>query len=184
MDLAELTLSRRTVHNYKKAKVDDTVVERALELSLWAPNHKLTFPWQYFWIGDAARKKLADLSVELKNAKEPLNDVKKKAVIEKVTNPSHVILLGTRRSPDAVRAHEDFASLACAVQIASLYLWEKHIGSKWTTGGFSSHARAYEILGISPDDVLLEGALLVGIPLIVPAATKRPPLERFMRRVE
>ena len=184
MDLAELTLSRRTVHNFKKAKVDNAVVEKALELSLWALNHKLTFPWQYFWIGDVARKKLAELSVEIKNAKEPLNDVKKKAVTEKITNPSHIILLGLRRSPDVLRAHEDYASLACAVQIASLYLWEQHIGSKWTTGGFSSHARTYEIMGISPDEVQLEGALLVGIPLIVPAATKRPPLERFMQRVE
>lgn len=183
MDLAQLTVSRRTVHNYKTDKVADSLVHKALELSLWAPNHKLTFPWVYFQIGEGVRRQLADLSVELKAAKKQLSEVEKKAVRDIVTNPSHLIILGLRRDADPQRMHENFATLACSVQIASLYLWEQGVGTKWTTAGFSMHKRTYEILGASPDEVQLEGALMVGIPQLVPSATPRPPLEKFLRYI-
>jgi nitroreductase len=183
MDLAQITASRRTVHNYKTDKVDDSLVLRALELSLWAPNHKLTFPWSYVWVGPAARSRLADLSAELKAAKKPLSDVEKTAVRATVTNPSHLIALGIRRS-DEHRQHEDFATLAASVQIACLYLWEKGVGTKWTTGGWTRHSNTYKILGVNPEDISLEGGLMIGVPVIVPAATSRPSLDKFLHRTE
>jgi nitroreductase len=184
MDLAQLTVSRRTVHSYKTDKVADDLVRKALELSLWAPNHKLSFPWVYIWIGGSARAQLAALAAELKAAKKGLSDVEKKAVAATVTNPSHLIALGLRRSEDAHRAHEDFATLACSVQIAASFLWEHGVGTKWSSGGWTTHPRTYEILGVSPAEVALEGALMIGVPLIVPKATERPSLDRFLRRVE
>ncbi|MGZ3723920.1 MAG: nitroreductase family protein [Bdellovibrionales bacterium] len=184
MDLAQLTVSRRTVHNYKPDKIADDLVTKALELSLWAPNHKLTYPWVYIWVGAAARLQLADLAAELKALKKPLSETEKKAVSATVTNPSHLIALGLKRSADAHRQHEDYATLACSVQIAAQYLWDQGIGSKWTTAGWSTHARSYDILGVSPEEVSLEGAFMIGVPLIVPAATPRPSLDKFLRRVE
>ena len=184
MDLAQNTMTRRTVHNYKPAKIADDHVIKALELSLWAPNHKLTYPWVYIWVGEQARLKLADLSAELKAAKKALSETELRAVRATVTNPSHLIAIGLRRNPDTHRAHEDFATLACGVQIACQYLWEQGIGSKWTTGGWLTHPDSYAILGVSPEEVQLEGGLMIGVPSIIPAATKRPPLERFLRRTE
>jgi nitroreductase len=184
MDLAENTRSRRTVHNYKTDKIADSLVVKALELSLWAPNHKLTYPWVYIWVGAQARARLADLSAELKAAKKGLSEVEKKAVRATVLNPSHLIALGLKRGADAHRLHEDFATLACSVQIASQYLWEQGVCTKWTTGGFLTHARSYEILGVSPEEVQLEGGLMIGLPSVTPVATSRPPLDRFLRRVE
>jgi nitroreductase len=184
MDLAQLIVSRRTVHNYKTDKIADDLVIKALELSLWAPNHKLTYPWIYTWAGAGARARLADLSAELKATKKPLSETEKRAARANVTNPSHLIMLGLGRSEDAGRQHENYATLACSVQIAMQFLWNQGIGTKWSTGGWSTHARTYEILGLSPDEVSLEGALMIGVPLIVPAATKRPPLEKFLRKVE
>ena len=183
MDFAELTASRRTVHSYKTDKVADSLVEKALQLSLWAPNHKQTFPWAYFWVGAEVRTKLAELALALKEAKEPQSEMKKKAIRESVVNPSHLILLATRRG-DPTRAHEDFATLACSVQIASLFLWEAGVGTKWTTSGWTNQAKVYEILGISPDEFVLEGGLMVGAPLAKPPLPKRPPLEKFLRRTE
>lgn len=184
MDLAQLIVSRRTVHNYKADKIADELVIRALELSLWAPNHKLTYPWVYTWAGTRARTQLADLSAELKAAKKPLSEIERRAVRANLTNPSHLIMLGLRRSADTGRQHENYATLACSVQIAMQFLWDHGVGTKWSSGGWSTHARTYEILGLSPDEVSLEGALLIGVPLIVPAATKRPPLEKFLRKVD
>lgn len=182
MEFAELTRSRRTVHSFKVEKISDQLVEDALALSLWAPNHKLSFPWVFYWTGAETRSRLAELAVELKTAKEPLSDVKRKAVRDSVLAPSHYILLGLRRS-DPKREHEDYATLACSVQIASSYLWDRGVGSKWSTGGPTVHAKTYGILGVSPEEVRLEGALLIGVPLIVPAPTKRPELARVLTKL-
>lgn len=183
MEFADLARSRRTVHNYTSQTVPREVVEEALRLSLWAPNHKLSFPWVYTWVGPRARAALADLSVELKSAKGPLSEVKERAVRDKVMHPAHLISLGVRRG-DIVRQHEDYATLACSVQIASLYLWEQRVGSKWSTGGAWMHEKTYAILGLDPAEVQLEGGLLIGAPQVLPVAPERPGLEKFLRMVE
>lgn len=182
MDLSEVIRSRRTVHNYKPEPVSDALVQEALRLSLWAPNHKLTFPWAYFITGAATRKKLADLAVEIKGAKEQLGDVKKSAIRDKHLHPSHLILIGIKRS-DAKREHEDYATLACSVQIASMFLWDKGIGSKWSSGGYFVGPRTYEIAGISPDEFRLEGALIIGVPQITPPAPERPAIDGFIHQL-
>lgn len=183
MDLAQIIRSRRTVHSYKPEKISDEMVKAAFELALWAPNHKLTYPCRFYSVEGKTREAIADLSVDLKAAKKNLSDAEKKATRENLLNPSHLVILGLRRDPDARRMHEDYATLACGVQIASLYLCDLGIGTKWSTGGATTHERTYEILGLSREDVQLEGALMIGVPLAVPAIPKRPPIENcFMKK--
>jgi hypothetical protein len=183
MDFSKLVLDRRTVHNYRAENIPEDVIREALALSLWAMNHRLTFPWVYVVAGAGARGRLADLAVELKSAKEPLNEIKSKATRETVLNPAYLVFLGHKRS-EPKQEHEDYATLAASVQILSLALWQKGIGSKWSTGGFTVHARTYEILGLNPAEVKLEGALMIGVPAVVPAAPERPVLEHFLRYTE
>lgn len=181
MDFSQLARSRRTVHNYTSAGVERAVVEEALRLSLWAPNHKLTFPWVYVMAGPKARRELADLQVDLKRGKDPdISPTKAEAVRQTILNPAYLIALGVRKG-EAKRQHEDYATLACSVQIASLYLWEKGIASKWTSSGFMTHERTYKILGLKPEEVQLEGGLFIGHAQLVPEATERPPLEKFLK---
>lgn len=180
MDFTELVRSRRTVHSYRPATVPEEWVKEALALSLWAPNHRLTFPWIYIQVGPQARTKLADLAVELKSKKSPLSEVQQKAVRDNVLNPSHLIMLGIRRHESAQQMHEDFATLACSVQIASLYLWQKNVATKWSTGGVYIHDKTYEILGIKRSEIQLQGCLIVGEALMVPAAPTRPDLNEFL----
>lgn len=183
MLLEEVIRNRRTIHSFTDEKIPDEVVHQALELSLWAPNHKLTFPWRYIQVGLQSRAQLAELAISLKIAKskEPVSDVAKQALREALTKPSHFIALSMVRSSDEERLWEDFGAVACGVQIISLTLWQNGIGSKWTTSGYSRHARTYEILGIDPSAEKLVGGLLIGKPLRVPPATPRPPLNQFLK---
>lgn len=177
MDFTELTQTRRTINRYKSEPVPTDLIEEALRLSLWAPNHRLTFPWRYLWAGPEARKKIAELAVELKTAKatEPTSDVAKKAVRDAFLNPAHLIFLGIKKS-DPKLQHEDYATLSCSVQIASTLLWQNGIGTKWSTSASTMHSKTYEILGVSPESVQLEGALMIGIADGIPRAPARPPL--------
>ncbi len=184
MNFEKLILSRRTVHNFTKDSVPEKIIEQALSLSLWSMNHKLTFPWVYISVGPEARDKLADLSVELRSAKEPVSDVKIKAIRDNILNPAHLIAIGIKLTGEAKREHEDYAALSAAVQIASLVLWENGIASKWSTGGYSTNSRTYEILEVDPQAIRLEGALMVGVAREVPPAPKRPSLESVWRKTK
>lgn len=183
MNLEELIKSRRTIQIFSNEKVADDVVYEALQLSLWAPNHRTTFPWIYLDVRGSARQQLAELSVELKSKKGEVPDAVRASIIEKLMAPSHLILLGVKRAEKAITDKENYATLACSVQIASLRLWEKGVGSKWTTSGFTTHQRTYEILGVSPDALMLEGALMIGMWKQIPAAVPRPSLEQVLRKV-
>lgn len=181
MNLKELIRSRRTIQTFSNEKVDDVIVKEALELSLWALNHKLTFPWFYKIVGAAEREKIADLAVELKNKKGSMSDAMKASMRQNMMNPSHYVAVGIKKSGDEFTDKENYATLACSMQIASLALWEKSIGSKWSSSGFTTHPKIYEILGISADEVQLEGGLMIGKATIVPPAAKRPDLSEVLR---
>lgn len=182
MNLRDLIKTRRTVGAYSTRKVDDALVEEALALSLWAPNHRLTYPWAYTWLGPAARTKLGELGAAMKGG---LDSVKGKMVLAGVTGCSHLISLGVRRNEREVITHEDYATLSCSVQILSMFLWDHGVSTKWSTAGWAMGDEAYGIIGVDPKEVRLEGALMIGYDANgQPPAPERPPLSRFLRRTE
>ena len=184
MDLNKLIRDRRTIQIFTNEIVSDNDVKEALELSLWAPNHRLTFPWFYMIVDQARREKLANLSIELKSKKTPdgrLTDAVKASMRTAFLNPSHYVALGLKKNSDPAIDKENFATLACSVQLASLVLWEKGIGSKWTTSGFSMSPKTYEILGISMEEIRLEGGLMIGKFAKVPPVVPRPSIDKIIR---
>jgi len=180
LNLTQLIRDRRTIQTFTNELVDDAVVREALELSLWALNHRLTFPWFYMIVDRTKREQLAALAIELKSKKGNVSDPVKASMRANFMNPSHYIAIGLKKDADPNVDKENFATLSCSVQIASLVLWEKRIGSKWSTSGFSMHQRTYEILGVSPQEVRLEGGLLIGKYDKAPPALPRPALKEIL----
>lgn len=184
MTLENLIKERRTVHDYIKSEVDWNIVSRALELSLWSLNHKLTYPWVYYRVGPLAKRKIAEILVESKEAKKgPLTEVMRASIRGKVLNPSEIIFLGQRKAKDAHQQKEDYATIACSVQLASLYLWEQGLGSKWSTGDFTQSEKTFAALDLSTKDVEIVGCLFVGVPAGQPKTPLRPPLSEVLIQV-
>ncbi len=182
MNFQELTQSRRTIQHFTHEPVDASLVETALKLSLWAPNHRLTWPWIYYWLGPESRLQLATLAVDLKSAKAPVSEIKRQAIEGSVLNPAHMIMIGVKRSSIG-QMHEDYATLACSMQIVCTSLWESRVGTKWSTGAFTMHPKTYDILQVDPEQVKLEGALLVGVPQSIPEAQSRPDLSEHLQHL-
>lgn len=182
-DLEQLIKTRRTVHQFTPERVPDETVEKALELSMWAPNHRLTYPWRYTIVSDEKRKALIDLAVHLKREKDPsFSQIKEVGLRKRLGDPSHWVSLGLKKNSDPSVFQEDIATLGCSVQIASLYLWEKGIASKWSTGKFSTHPDAYKVLDVDPEEIFLMGVLFVGVADITPKPSPRPPLSEILKR--
>ena len=180
MEFPELVRSRRTVNNYAPTPVDPHLVREALALSLWAPNHKKTYPVRYVEIGPVARAGLIDLALELKSAKEPVSEIKRAALRDALLKPAVLIGLGLKRADDPTVAREDYATLGAAVQTASLELWRAGVATKWSTAKWTMSARSYALMGFNPEIVALEGVLMIGHAQFVPSAPTRPPIGDIM----
>ena len=181
--LAQLMRSRRTVHSYRKAEPDRSLIERALELALWSPNHRSTAPWRFVWVGSQTREKLAHLAVELKEKEGNLSEAKKKAVYQKILEPAALVVLGCLRDPDPLVERENYASVACGVQNASLYLWSQGLGTKWGTGALTRHPQVYKWMNLDPQKVEMVGFFWIGPFDSSPKPPPRPPLSQLLSEV-
>ena len=181
MKIDELIRARRTIHQYKPEKVADDLVMGALEVALWAPNHKLTFPWRFIVVGDQSRGKIANLAVELKSNKKQLSQIEIEALRSTYMKPSHLIVLAMVKNPDPETFKEDYAAVAIGVQNMSLFLWAQGVGSKWSTGAVISQKKTYEHLGCHAPDEVIVGFFWIGVPDGSPRVPKRPLLNEVLR---
>lgn len=177
-------LNRRTIHEYNVAEVDIELVKQAIEVAIHAPNHRKTWPWYFVIGGDSVKTQIAKLSIELKEKKEKLSDIKKQALTTKFQRASYLVALGQRRSENPVQSKEDYATIACGVQNMSLFLWEKGIGTKWSSGGVTSHEKTYEIFNIEKEEYELVGFLWVGQPNRIPTNIERPDVKSFYKVID
>lgn len=170
--IAALLRGRRSVDLYEPDPVPKTVVLEAIEVARWAPNHKLTQPWRFYLIGPETRRGVTDLAVELDIAKkgERAGPIRR----ARLDGVPGFLAVTTRRSDDALLDREDYAAACCAVHNLMLYLWQRGVGSKWTTGGITRDSRFYALLGIDASKESVVGFLWYGKPKVVPAQDRKP----------
>ena len=183
MELSEVIRSRRTVHEFSTQPLSEEIIKEAIALALMAPNHRMTFPWLFYWLSPSTQASLAHLAVKLKAATRGLSQSQSEALKKKYIDPPVTLILGMKKMGDLEQQRENYAAVACGVQNLSLYLWSKGIGSKWSTGAPSTHAHTYELLGVNGEQVELLGLLWIGIAARVPQAVPRPPLTEVLFRV-
>ena len=64
-ELRDLVRARRTDMMVDKDRaLDDGVLEKLCELAMWAPNHKLTFPWMFAAVTNDARERLSNCTAD------------------------------------------------------------------------------------------------------------------------
>jgi nitroreductase len=184
--LMKFIRERRTIHNFKSDKVPPKVLQEAIRAGILAPNHKKTWPWKFFIIGEETRALLLDLQINNKKEKTLLETGKEvsDAIIQgmraKFNEAGALIVLAISKSEDQVQFLEDYAAMACAVQNMSLYLHAEGYGSKWGTSGLIRMQETYRILGISNEEFELNGLFWVGIPKVIPEMLERPPVDNFI----
>ncbi len=160
-----LASKTRTCHKFEPGQVlDPQIIEDCLNLSLLAPNHRLTFPWKVLNVGIEKRGELANLAGELAKEKgqsqEGVEKAKKKAL-----DPSGLLVFCLPRKPDnPFEEREDYATLSCSIQLLALALRCHNLAYKWSTGGLSRHSMTYKILSLNEDTEEIIGFIWIGIP--------------------
>jgi nitroreductase len=164
MNLHQLIIDRRTIHDYREAPLPVGAVDRAIEAAIAAPNHRMTEPWHFVQAGPDTRARLLDIAVAIKSAEGtlPLGEAVLEKLTAKLLRPSVLLGICQCQQPDPGIAREDYAAVACAVQNAMLSLWSEGIGSKWSTGAVTTDPRTYEALKVNASQHQIVGFLWIG----------------------
>lgn len=179
-DLAALLRGRRSIDLFEPKPVSTAPLLDAIEVARWAPNHRLTEPWRFYLIGSATRAEIIDLAAELDSAAK--GERAGEARRARLAAIPGFFVLTSRRSDDPLLEREDYAACCCAVQNSMLYLWQRGIGVKWTTGGVTRHPRFYEIIGIDATKEVVVGFFWYGVPKVVPTQRRKPVAEIVTER--
>jgi len=179
--IAELIRARRTINLFESEPVGTSALIDAIELARWAPNHRLTEPWRFYLIGPETAASVArcwaGFEAELKGEAAGAARLKRLIAI-----PGHFVVTSARHE-DAVIDLENYAAVCCAVQNLTLYLWQRGIGVKWTSGAITREPRLYQELGIDQQSERIVGYFWYGRPKLV-AEQKRRSVDEITIRMD
>jgi nitroreductase len=168
---ADAIRGRRTINFFEPQPVDRGILLEAVEIARWAPNHGLTEPWRFYLIGPQTAEDLARLAADLDTAAK--GEKAGAARLKRMHDIPGFFVLTSKLSGNAVQEREDYAACCCAAQNLMLYLWQRGIGVKWTTGAITREQAFYDLLGIDAEAEMVVGFFWYGIPKIVTAQKRR-----------
>lgn len=172
LPVADIVRARRTIHRFHAALPPSMVIEDALALACWAPNHHRTEPWRFALLGPETAEQVALLNAELVRAKSGEEAAASK--LQRWREMPGWLVVTCQRSTDPQREREDYAATCCLLQNFALLLWEQGIGIKWTTGKVTRDPRFMTLVGADPALESCVGLVWFGYPAEVPAQARRP----------
>jgi len=180
-DIADALRGRRTIHKFLPDVPPGELIEEAIEIARWAPNHHHTEPWHFYLLGPESIARVIDLNARLVAEKkgEEAGEAKRK----RWSAVPGWLVVTCDRSEDSLRQDEDYAACCCAVHNLSLALWTHGIGVKWTTGAVTRHPDLFELLGVNPDQERSIGIFWYGYPAGDVPSQKRKPVSEILKRV-
>jgi nitroreductase len=158
MNVREAVRSRRNTKKFKPDPIDQAQLISWLEAASYAPNHRMTEPWEIVFIGSDTRAKL--------NHKANFGDA-----------PILFAVL-SKPAPTAFERDENVIAVSCFVQNFLLAAHEASVGVTWSSLGALPRNR--EILHV-PEGYDVIGVFGVGYPAEDPAIKERTPMAGKMK---
>jgi len=173
MDVLTALRERRSLYKFTAEPVPYAAFERAVEAARWAPNHKLTEPWRFYWLGPETCRHTVDLVTEIITEKKGAEVAASKRA-DWLKRPAMFVASYTRTPNDPLRDEEDYAATACALQNLTLALWAEGLGGKWGSGAIIRDERFYRLLGIDAEKERIVALYSLGYPAEVPRSRRKP----------
>ncbi len=171
MDVLEAIHTRRTIKAYRPDPVPRELIEQVLEAAVWAPNHRLTEPWEFVVLQGAALERLAalrreqtaaGLRAEGRLSPEQIARTAEEGYQKALAAPVTVAVL-MREHPDPAIREEDYAATAAAIQNLMLAARGLGLGAFWSTNRVIGYAPARNLLGAG-EGVRVVGLVQLGYP--------------------
>jgi nitroreductase len=154
MNTLDAIKTRRNIKKFKPEEIDQNSILSWLEAAAMAPNHRMTEPWEIYFIGAETREKL--------NHKTNFG------------NAPIVLMILSKHGATSVETEENAMATACFIQNFNLAAWAEGVGTFWSSIGITPKNRG--ILQV-PDDYNIIGVLGVGYPDVIPEPKPRTPIK-------
>ena len=154
MNTLDAIKTRRNIKKFKPEEIDQNSLLSWLEAAAMAPNHRMTEPWDIYFIGAETREKL--------NHKTNFG------------NAPIVLMILSKHGATSVETEENAMATACFIQNFNLAAWAEGVGTFWSSIGITPKNRG--ILQV-PDDYNIIGVLGVGYPDVIPEPKPRTPIK-------
>jgi nitroreductase len=155
-------LGRRTVDEFDQTLVDDSVLRRAVQCAIAAPNRSLSEPWRFVKIGPETVQKFAQLNTKLRMETE--SGEQARVVVDWTKIPGWCVVTTKLNDSTGEMELEDVKSTACAVQNFMLSMWSEGIGSKWTSGPVQTTQEFADLCGVDTTKEQVAGCIWYGFP--------------------
>ena len=172
-DFAALVRARRTNLMVDRAHdVEPTVVQQLCELSTWAPNHKLTWPWVFAEVRGDGRSRLGEACAAVMAAQgEPTPRVDKTR--GKFVRTPVVLVVGSEVGDSDLRTTENRDAVAAAVQTLLLGATALGLASFWSSCPKGAEPAVAEFCGFAAGTAIV-AMVYLGWPTDLPKAFERP----------
>ncbi len=181
MKIDDFLRTRRTVHNFQPRPVPDHLVVEAIESARWAPNHKLTEPWEFVIIGKETAAAISERNAEM--LRETKGEASAAHKLARWNSMPGWMLLMCRRVDDPFRQQEDYGACCCAAQNFMLSLWSAGVATKWGTGPVTQDPEFFRLVGVDPAERFTVGLFWYGYPAATPPSA-RGPLQAVFKRLD
>ncbi len=168
--VAEVLRQRRTVGAFEPDLPPAAIVDAAIELATWAPNHKKTEPWRFLKLGPQTASAVVELNTRLIAEKKGPEAAEPKR--KQWSRVPGWLVVTCPLSTDAMLQEEDYAACCCAIQNLSLALWSAGVGTKWSTGDVTRHPEFFRLLGLDATQVRVVGLIWYGYPQAIPQQSR------------
>jgi nitroreductase len=160
VNILDIIKSRRNIKKFKSDAVQLDLLYSWLEAAKMAPNHRMTEPWEVYFVGPETRAKL--------NHKTNFG------------NAPILFAVLSKHGASVVEKEENALATACFIQNFNLAAWAEGVGTFWSSIGIT--AKNKEILGV-PENYDLIGVLGVGYPEVIPDPKPRISIQNKIKNL-
>jgi nitroreductase len=185
MQFNQVVMSRRSIFKFDDKAVALVDILPLLTMAVMAPNHGLTQPWHFLWIGDQTKSTLAKYYGHARALKKYSVDApdfaeqKSRAVARFMAIPA-VLMVACRIDDNPIMAEEDYAATCCAVQNLLLAATDQGLGAQWSTHPMIRDKALLDVLGLDAQKMRVVAMVYLGYPAIIPSEPPRKAASEFL----
>jgi nitroreductase len=185
VDVLTAIRARRSVKAFTGAPVARGVIEDLLVAATWAPTHRMTQPWRFGVLDQAAMVRLAEFlraTPAIAAVPDPAKGAAKLAkLLERLPGLGAMVIVTWVRDADPGVDLEEHAAASAAVQNLMLAATAAGLGSFWSTNHTLGHPEVLRFAGADPAREGFLGAIWLGQAAEQPAAPPRRPISDIAR---
>ena len=174
--------TRRSVPKLKPDPVPHELVGRLLDAAVWAPNHRVTEPWQFYVLEGESKRRFAEIRRDARRRAMPNPDAPEvPPALDKVyrdTVDTPLIIAVTSAMPDDPETREeDIWATYGAAYAFMLGAWAEGLGTYFRTGAIRDDPALRRLFDL-PDNRRVIGIIYAGYPVEVPSRRRTPASEK------